>query len=101
MEATTVDTRLGQEAVDLLCELIQLDTSNPPNKELPVQELLAERLGEVGFECELLHAEDPERPNLLARLRGDGDGPDPLPARARRHRPGPGRRGLELLPVGG
>ncbi len=75
-EATAaVDTRLGQEAVELLCELIQLDTSNPPNKELPVQELLAERLGEVGFECEMLHAEDPERPNLVARLRGDGEGP--------------------------
>jgi acetylornithine deacetylase/succinyl-diaminopimelate desuccinylase-like protein len=71
----TVETQLGQEAVDLLCELIRLDTSNPPNKELPVQELLAERLGAVGFECELLHAADPERPNLLARLRGDGDGP--------------------------
>ncbi|MGI9019878.1 MAG: M20/M25/M40 family metallo-hydrolase [Solirubrobacterales bacterium] len=75
-EATTeVETRLGKEAVDLLCELLRLDTSNPPNKELPVQELLAERLGDAGFECELLHAEDPERPNLLARLRGEGEGP--------------------------
>ena len=75
-EATAgISTRLGDEAVDLLCELIRIDTSNPPNKELPVQELLAERLGDVGFECELLHAEDPERPNLVARLRGDGDGP--------------------------
>ena len=75
-EATAgISTRLGDEAVELLCELIRIDTSNPPNKELPVQELLAERLGDVGFECELLHAEDPERPNLVARLRGDADGP--------------------------
>jgi acetylornithine deacetylase/succinyl-diaminopimelate desuccinylase-like protein len=68
-------SRLGDEAVELLCELIRIDTSNPPNKERPVQELLAKRLGAVGFECELLAAEDPERPNLIARLRGEGDGP--------------------------
>jgi acetylornithine deacetylase/succinyl-diaminopimelate desuccinylase-like protein len=74
MEAS-VETRLGREAIDLLCELIRIDTSNPPNKELPVQELLADRLAGAGFECELLHAEDPERPNLVARLRGEGDGP--------------------------
>jgi len=66
---------LGDEAVSLLCELLALDTSNPPKKELPVQELLAERLGDAGFECELLAASDPERPNLLARLRGEREGP--------------------------
>lgn len=74
-EAGAVTTELGTEAVSLLGELIRIDTSNPPNKELPVQELLAERLGDAGFECELIHASDPERPNLLARLRGEGEGP--------------------------
>jgi acetylornithine deacetylase/succinyl-diaminopimelate desuccinylase-like protein len=75
-EATTrPGSALGDEAVSLLGELIRLDTSNPPNKELPVQELLAERLGEAGFECQLLAADDPERPNLVARLRGDEPGP--------------------------
>ncbi len=75
-EATaTTGSALGDEAVSLLGELIQLDTSNPPNKELPVQELLAERLGEHGFECELLAAHDPERPNLVARLPGPQPGP--------------------------
>ena len=66
---------VGAEAVDLLGELIRIDTSNPPGRERPVQELLAERLGDAGFKCELLAAEDPDRPNLVARLRGDGDGP--------------------------
>ena len=28
-----------------------------------------------GLECELLWAEDAERPNLVARLRGEADGP--------------------------
>jgi acetylornithine deacetylase/succinyl-diaminopimelate desuccinylase-like protein len=74
MEAA-VETGLGEEAVELLCELLRIDTSNPPNKELPVQELLAARLGDAGFECELLAAEDPERPNLVARLRGEEAGP--------------------------
>jgi len=31
-------------------------------------------LEKAGFECELLAAE-PERPNLVARLRGEDDGP--------------------------
>jgi acetylornithine deacetylase/succinyl-diaminopimelate desuccinylase-like protein len=69
------ETRLGREAIDLLGELISIDTSNPPGNERPAQELLAERLGDAGFECELLAAEDPERPNLVARLRGERPGP--------------------------
>ncbi len=67
-------SRLGDEAVELLCELVQLNTVNPPGNERPAQELLAERLTEAGFECELLAAE-PQRPNLVARLGGAADGP--------------------------
>ena len=74
-EAVATGSDLGAEAVELLGELIRIDTSNPPGRERPVQELLAERLGDAGFECELLAADDPERPNLVARLRGEGDGP--------------------------
>jgi acetylornithine deacetylase/succinyl-diaminopimelate desuccinylase-like protein len=68
-------TSLGAEAVELLGELIAIDTVNPPGNERPVQELLADRLSDAGFECELLAASDPERPNLLARLRGERPGP--------------------------
>jgi len=67
-------SRLGDEAVALLCELVQLNTVNPPGNERPAQELLAERLTGAGFECELLAAE-PQRPNLVARLGGAADGP--------------------------
>jgi acetylornithine deacetylase/succinyl-diaminopimelate desuccinylase-like protein len=73
--AAEVAPRLGAEAVELLGELIAIDTTNPPGNERPVQELLAERLSDAGFECELLAAEDRERPNLLARLRGERPGP--------------------------
>jgi acetylornithine deacetylase/succinyl-diaminopimelate desuccinylase-like protein len=72
--AAVADSRLGPDAVELLRQLIQLNTSNPPGNEQPAQELLAEMLTEAGFECELLTAE-PGRPNLVARMRGATPGP--------------------------
>jgi acetylornithine deacetylase/succinyl-diaminopimelate desuccinylase-like protein len=71
---SAVPAGLGAEAVRLLQRLIQVDTVNPPGNERALQEELAAMLAESGFECELLAAE-PERPNLVARLRGEGDGP--------------------------
>jgi acetylornithine deacetylase/succinyl-diaminopimelate desuccinylase-like protein len=65
----------GAEAEELLSGLIRFDTVNPPGNERPAQEYLAAHLEEAGFECELLGAE-PDRPNLVARLRGrDPEGP--------------------------
>jgi acetylornithine deacetylase/succinyl-diaminopimelate desuccinylase-like protein len=69
-----VATVEGSEAVDLLQQLLRLNTVNPPGNEEPAQQLLAETLSDAGFECELLAAE-PGRPNLVARLRGEGPGP--------------------------
>jgi acetylornithine deacetylase/succinyl-diaminopimelate desuccinylase-like protein len=62
-----IDT-LGAEAVELLAHLIRFNTVNPPGNERAAQEYLAAHLTNAGFECELLGAE-PERPNLVARLR--------------------------------
>jgi acetylornithine deacetylase/succinyl-diaminopimelate desuccinylase-like protein len=65
------------EATDLLQQLIRFDTVNPPGNERAAQEYLSDYLTEAGFECELLGAE-PERPNLVARLRSTDstdDGP--------------------------
>jgi acetylornithine deacetylase/succinyl-diaminopimelate desuccinylase-like protein len=70
---TPVPTALGPRAVELLQRLIRANTVNPPGNERPLQEELAAMLTDAGFECELLAAE-PERPNLVARLRGT-DGP--------------------------
>jgi acetylornithine deacetylase/succinyl-diaminopimelate desuccinylase-like protein len=67
----------GAEAAELLASLLRFNTVNPPGNERAAQEYLAKHLGEAGFECELLGAE-PERPNLVARLRapaGAQDGP--------------------------
>ena len=62
------------EAAELLRELLRFNTVNPPGAEREAQEFLASHLKKAGFDCELLGAQ-PERPNLLARLRGPADGP--------------------------
>ena len=62
------------EAVELLQELIRLDTTNPPGNETVAAELLRDYLEAAGVECEL-HARVPERANLVARIRGRADGP--------------------------
>jgi acetylornithine deacetylase/succinyl-diaminopimelate desuccinylase-like protein len=67
-------SQLGSAAVELLRDLIRIDTSNPPGAERPAQEMLRDVLSRAGFECELAGT-SPERPNLVARLRGEGDGP--------------------------
>lgn len=65
---------LQQQTVELLQQLIRIDTVNPPGNERLAMELLHGELTAAGFECELLGAV-PERPNLVARLRGASDGP--------------------------
>src|SRR5215216_7558687 len=67
---------LQAEATDVLARLIRFDTVNPPGNERACQEWLKGYLEDAGLECELLWAEDRERPNLIARLCGDhADGP--------------------------
>jgi acetylornithine deacetylase/succinyl-diaminopimelate desuccinylase-like protein len=65
---------LQQEATEVLQRLIRFNTVNPPGDERPCQEYLRGYLEDAGFECEFL-ALDEQRPNLVARLRGDGEGP--------------------------
>ncbi len=65
---------LRDEVVDLLQQLIRLNTVNPPGNETAAARLLREYLEPFGVECEL-YAREPERANLVARIRGRGDGP--------------------------
>ena len=65
---------LQQETTELLQRLIRTNTVNPPGAERPAQEMLAAELRDAGFEVDLLGAQ-PDRPNLVARLRGTADGP--------------------------
>jgi acetylornithine deacetylase/succinyl-diaminopimelate desuccinylase-like protein len=65
---------LQDEAVGVLQSLVRMNTVNPPGNERPAQEYLAGLLGAAGLETTLL-GPDPERPNLVARLRGRSAGP--------------------------
>jgi acetylornithine deacetylase/succinyl-diaminopimelate desuccinylase-like protein len=65
---------LEQRSVELLQRLIRFNTVNPPGNERVAQEYLKGLLEGAGFEVELLGAQ-PDRPNLIARLRGASDGP--------------------------
>jgi acetylornithine deacetylase/succinyl-diaminopimelate desuccinylase-like protein len=69
--ATGISDRLRDETVELLQELIRLDTVNPPGNETRAAELLRAYLEENGVACELF-AKVPDRANLVARIPGGG-----------------------------
>lgn len=64
----------GTNVVQLLQQLIRFDTTNPPGREAEAMRWVQGWLEERGIRSELL-ARDPERPNLVARLRGRGEAP--------------------------
>jgi acetylornithine deacetylase/succinyl-diaminopimelate desuccinylase-like protein len=64
---------LQDETADVLARLIRFRTVNPPGHERACAEWLAGYLEDAGLNCEL-HAAEPERPNLVATVKG-GDGP--------------------------
>src|SRR3982750_4665376 len=66
--------RPRDEVTQLLRRLVPCDTSTPPGREAQAAAILEAYLEPFGIECERV-AKDPERPNLLDRLRGRGDGP--------------------------
>ena len=51
--------------------LLQFDTSDPPGRELPAAEYLRDVLEAEVIPVEMLY-NDPQRPNVLARLEGNG-----------------------------
>ena len=81
----SMDAALRDEATELPADLIRIDTANPPGNETPAAVLLQWYLEREGVECELV-ARDPERANLIARMRGSGDGPVARAARPHRRR---------------
>ena len=65
---------LQPETTEVLQRLVRFNTVNPPGNERPAAEYLEDYLRQAGLETELLSA-DPDRPNLVADLRGPQDGP--------------------------
>ena len=62
----------GNPTAQLLTELIQVDTSNPPGHEAQIAELLAPKFKPLGFEIEIVPTPETGKSHFLARLRGDG-----------------------------
>jgi acetylornithine deacetylase/succinyl-diaminopimelate desuccinylase-like protein len=69
-----MEEELQEEAAEVLARLISFRTVNPPGDERACLEWLAGYLEDAGLDVEL-HAAEPERPNLVARLKGRADGP--------------------------
>lgn len=63
--------KIEPETVEHFVNLIKLDTSNPPGNETIAAEYLKKVLDAEGIETKLLIAE-PDRANLMARIRGSG-----------------------------
>jgi acetylornithine deacetylase/succinyl-diaminopimelate desuccinylase-like protein len=62
---------MNNNPVELLQNLIRFDTSNPPGNEKECIKYLNEIFANAGFETQIL-AKDPNRPNLITRLKGQG-----------------------------
>jgi len=68
----TIDwQQAGDESVKYLCELLRIDTRNPPGNETLAAEHLRAILQHEGIESVIVGPE-PHRGTLIARLRGDG-----------------------------
>ncbi len=63
--------RIEEEARRHFQAILRLDTSNPPGNEVLVVDYLRTVLEKEGIETKIF-ARDPQRPNLVARLRGSG-----------------------------
>ena len=67
-------TPIYQRPVEMLQTLVRMDTTNPPGNEILCIQYLDHLLQEAGLQTTIL-AKDPNRPNLIARLKGRGEAP--------------------------
>lgn len=63
-----------EEAVELLNDLIRIDTTNPPGNETLAAKFLAEKLSEDGLSCEVLESSK-GRGNVISRIKGRSQKP--------------------------
>lgn len=65
------------EVTRFLCELIRIDTTNPPGNETAAAKHVAESLSQDDFKCELFESAL-DRGSVITRLKGTGDKPSLL-----------------------
>ena len=71
MSTTAAASGIWARPAELLRDLIRFDTTNPPGNERACISYIEGLLSAEGIES-TIHARDPERPNLIARLPGRG-----------------------------
>ncbi|WP_163878394.1 M20 family metallopeptidase [Paenibacillus favisporus] len=69
-----LDSFHEQELLDIVCELIRIPSENPPGSEEAAARYALQLLRDEGIEAELQWAA-PQRPNVVARLKGTAEGP--------------------------
>jgi acetylornithine deacetylase/succinyl-diaminopimelate desuccinylase-like protein len=74
VEIIAEQARIWERPIHLLQQLIRFDTTNPPGNEAECIGYLDRLLTSAGILTNIL-AQDPARPNLIARLAGRGDAP--------------------------
>jgi len=62
---------VGEESINHLIDLVRIDTSNPPGNETEAANYVKAALAADGIESEMF-ALDPDRANLVARIKGNG-----------------------------
>lgn len=72
-----LDSFHEQELLDIVCELIRIPSENPPGSEEAAARYVLQLLRDEGIEAELQWAA-PQRPNVVARLKGTAEGPSLL-----------------------
>ena len=70
-QPSTPDAAIEEEAMRHFQAILRLDTQNPPGNEVRVVAYVKAALAREGIETQVF-ARDPNRPNLVARLRGNG-----------------------------
>jgi acetylornithine deacetylase/succinyl-diaminopimelate desuccinylase-like protein len=65
------------EVTRFLCDLIRINTTNPPGNETAATKYLSENLSNEGFKCEFYESA-PNRGSIITRLKGTGEKPNLL-----------------------
>src|ERR1044072_138967 len=65
-------SQVEPEALKHFQAIIKMDTTDPPGGEKPVVDYLRQVLEAEGIATETFVLKDPNRPNLVARIKGNG-----------------------------
>ncbi len=68
---------IRDEVTRILCELIRIDTTNPPGNETQAAKYVSDQLANDGLESELYESL-PKRGNVISRMKGKGNRPSLL-----------------------